>query len=53
MSRLAQLDEVEELRLILEHYCVAWGYKGFANGQIGLGKGEDVPSWWSNMQSDA
>ncbi len=28
ISRLEHLDEVEELELVLDHYCVAWGSKG-------------------------
>ncbi|ORY29999.1 S-adenosyl-L-methionine-dependent methyltransferase [Naematelia encephala] len=28
ISKLEILDEIEELRLVLSHYCVAWGAKG-------------------------
>lgn len=27
ISKLEFLDEVEELELLLDHYCVAWGVK--------------------------
>lgn len=27
ISKLEFLDEVEELELVLDHYCVAWGVK--------------------------
>lgn len=32
ISKLEHLDEIEELRLVLSHYCVAWGTKGSLNG---------------------
>ena len=35
ISRLEHLDEIEELRLVLGHYCVAWGGRGCLDG-IGL-----------------
>ena len=35
ISRLEHLDEIEELRLVLGHYCVAWGGRGSLEG-IGL-----------------
>jgi [phosphatase 2A protein]-leucine-carboxy methyltransferase len=28
IAKLEHLDEIEELRLVLSHYCVAWGGKG-------------------------
>lgn len=28
IAKLEHLDEIEELRLVLSHYCVAWGAKG-------------------------
>lgn len=30
------LDEVEELELMLEHYCIAWGSAGPIGGTISL-----------------
>lgn len=35
IAKLEHLDEIEELRLVLSHYCVAWGGKGTLAG-IGL-----------------
>lgn len=35
IAKLEHLDEIEELRLVLGRYCVAWGTKGTLNG-IGL-----------------
>jgi len=35
ISKLEHLDEIEELRLVLSHYCVAWGGKGCLEG-VGL-----------------
>lgn len=35
ISRLEHLDEIEELRLVLGHYCVAWSGRGCLEG-IGL-----------------
>jgi hypothetical protein len=35
ISKLEPLDEVEELELVLDHYCVAWGSKGDGLG-VGL-----------------
>jgi len=35
ISRLEHLDEIEELRLVLGHYCVAWGGRGCLEG-VGL-----------------
>lgn len=35
ISRLEHLDEIEELRLVLSHYCVVWGTKGKLAG-VGL-----------------
>lgn len=35
ISKLEHLDEIEELRLVLGHYCVAWGGRGCLDG-IGL-----------------
>jgi len=35
ISRLEHLDEIEELRLVLGHYCVAWGVRGCLDG-IGI-----------------
>jgi [phosphatase 2A protein]-leucine-carboxy methyltransferase len=32
ISRLEHLDEIEELRLVLGHYCVAWGGRGCLAG---------------------
>lgn len=34
ISKLEILDEIEELRLVLSHYCVAWASKGL--DQVGL-----------------
>ena len=30
------LDEIEELKLVLSHYFVAWGAKGEAMAHVGL-----------------
>jgi hypothetical protein len=30
------LDEVEELELMLNHYCIAWGSVGLKGEKIGL-----------------
>ena len=35
IAKLEHLDEIEELRLVLSHYCVVWGTKGTLVG-IGL-----------------
>ena len=35
ISRMEHLDEIEELRLVLGHYCVAWSGRGCLEG-IGL-----------------
>lgn len=35
ISKLEFLDEIEELRLVLSHYCVAWASKGGLEG-VGL-----------------
>ncbi|KAK8869554.1 hypothetical protein IAR55_000121 [Kwoniella newhampshirensis] len=34
ISKLEFLDEIEELRLVLEHYVIAWGTKGEGMGTI-------------------
>lgn len=31
ISKLEFLDEIEELRLVLNHYCVAWGTKSLSS----------------------
>ncbi|WWD16185.1 hypothetical protein CI109_100610 [Kwoniella shandongensis] len=36
ISKLEFLDEIEELRLVLEHYVIAWGTKGEGMGSISL-----------------
>ena len=36
IAKLEILDEIEELRLVLSHYCVAWGTKGTGMDRIGL-----------------
>jgi [phosphatase 2A protein]-leucine-carboxy methyltransferase len=37
VGQVEMLDEVEEWRLLSQHYCVAWGwYENDANGQQGL-----------------
>ncbi|BGP02217.1 Leucine carboxyl methyltransferase 1 [Rhodotorula toruloides ATCC 204091] len=38
VSKLENLDEVEELNLVLEHYAVTWGNVGGRAGGIGLKK---------------
>jgi [phosphatase 2A protein]-leucine-carboxy methyltransferase len=32
IAKLEHLDEIEELKLVLGHYCVAWGGKGCLTG---------------------
>lgn len=36
ISKLEHLDEIEELRLVLSHYVVAWGTKGDGMHEIEL-----------------
>ncbi|WRT67426.1 uncharacterized protein IL334_004397 [Kwoniella shivajii] len=36
ISRLEILDEIEELKLVLEHYVIAWGVKGDILRDVGL-----------------
>ncbi|WVQ99001.1 hypothetical protein IAU59_006133 [Kwoniella sp. CBS 9459] len=36
ISRLEILDEIEELKLVLEHYVIAWGTKGVNMDDVGL-----------------
>ncbi|OCF36375.1 leucine carboxyl methyltransferase 1 [Kwoniella heveanensis BCC8398] len=36
ISKLEILDEIEELKLVLEHYVIAWGTKGANMDDIGL-----------------
>ncbi|GFZ45862.1 Leucine carboxyl methyltransferase 1 [Saitozyma sp. JCM 24511] len=36
ISRIEHLDEIEELRLVLSHYCVAWGTRGERMARVGL-----------------
>jgi hypothetical protein len=36
ISKLEMLDEVEELELMLSHYCVAWGSMGPIRSEIKL-----------------
>ena len=36
IAKLEHLDEIEELRLVLSHYCVAWGTKGEDMHDVGL-----------------
>ena len=36
IAKLEQLDEIEELRLVLGHYCVAWATKGEGMEGVGL-----------------
>ncbi|TYJ58132.1 leucine carboxyl methyltransferase 1 [Cryptococcus floricola] len=36
ISKLEILDEIEELRLVLEHYVIAWGTKGAGMSSISL-----------------
>lgn len=46
MAKLEMLDEMEEWRLLSEHYCVAWAYKSCnakgAFSSITLGKSDDT-----------
>ncbi|KAF1979889.1 leucine carboxyl methyltransferase 1 [Bimuria novae-zelandiae CBS 107.79] len=45
VAGLEMLDELEELELLLRHYCVAWGWRD------GEGEGEDVFSRaWSEVR---
>jgi [phosphatase 2A protein]-leucine-carboxy methyltransferase len=41
ISKLEMLDEVEELQLLLKHYCIAWGWRG----------GEVEDSLWNKWKS--
>lgn len=49
MARLEMLDEMEEWRLLSEHYCVAWAYKSAnakeAFSSITLGKWMNIEGW--------
>ncbi|KAK0525082.1 carboxy methyl transferase for protein phosphatase 2A [Tilletia horrida] len=36
ISRLERLDEVEELEMLMDHYCICWGSLELAAGQIPL-----------------
>lgn len=36
ISKLEILDEIEELRLVLDHYVIAWGTKGETMSSISL-----------------
>ncbi|WVF71911.1 hypothetical protein IAT40_006721 [Kwoniella sp. CBS 6097] len=36
ISKLEILDEIEELKLVLEHYVIAWGTKGVNMDDVGL-----------------
>jgi hypothetical protein len=57
ITRLAPMDEYEELELVLGHYCIAWGQKGYggaeaeggksARGTIDMLKEDTLPSWWA------
>lgn len=41
ISKLEFLDEVEELELVLDHYCVAWGVKLPASVRVRVESGEE------------
>lgn len=34
LNRVEMLDEVEELRMLMRHYCVAWGWRDGENGAV-------------------
>jgi [phosphatase 2A protein]-leucine-carboxy methyltransferase len=36
IAALEHLDEIEELRLVLSHYCVVWATRGSALSNMGL-----------------
>jgi [phosphatase 2A protein]-leucine-carboxy methyltransferase len=36
ISGIEHLDEIEELRLVLSHYCVAWGTRGERMARVGV-----------------
>lgn len=36
IAKLEHLDEIEELRLVLSHYCVAWATRGQRFSDLGL-----------------
>ncbi|KAK0531000.1 carboxy methyl transferase for protein phosphatase 2A, partial [Tilletia horrida] len=36
ISRLERLDEVEELEMLMDHYCICWGSLELGAGQIPL-----------------
>lgn len=40
VARLEMVDEVEEWKLLAEHYCVAWGWRD-GGEDVGEGKGGD------------
>ena len=43
VAGLEMVDEVEEWELLAGHYCVAWGWKGGADG------GEEVWRGWKGL----
>lgn len=45
VSRLEMLDEVEEWRLLAQHYCVAWGWRDGKADEGGL----DVWAGWKKL----
>lgn len=36
VAKIEQIDEVEELNLVLEHYAVTWGSLGSGDEVVGL-----------------
>ena len=34
VEALEWMDEVEEFELLSRHYCVAWGWRGFGDGEV-------------------
>ncbi|CAI6334610.1 unnamed protein product [Periconia digitata] len=46
VAGLEMLDELEELDLLLRHYCVAWGYRDGGNGD----GGDVFPTAWAHVK---